>query len=202
MLVVTKGTPEMDLPEDVVIRRSAKRRRTLQARRDGDKIVVLVPATLPVREYERLVPKLIERVRAREAGGRRRSDAALELAAVRLAKQLAGDLNLLPRLTSVTWSTRQNRRWGSCTTTTGEIRLSSRLQSMPSWVIDYVLFHELVHLEEANHSPRFHDLVRRYPAHDRAVGFLHGVAHALANPDERWPADVDEADELSGGVGD
>ena len=195
----------MDVPEDVVIRRSARRRRTLQARRDGDKIVVLVPATLAARDYERLVPQLIERVRAREAGGTRRSDAALEKAATRLAKELGADLALLPRLTSVTWSTRQNRRWGSCTTTTGEIRLSSRLQSMPDWVIDYVLFHELIHLVEANHSRRFHELVRRYPAHDRAVGFLHGVAHALANPDGPWPSDIDEPDEpdeLSGGVGD
>jgi len=192
----------MDVPEDVVIRRSARRRRTLQARRDGDKIVVLVPATLAARDYERLVPQLIERVRAREAGGTRRSDAALEKAATRLAKELVADLELLPRLTSVTWSTRQNRRWGSCTTTTGEIRLSSRLQSMPDWVIDYVLFHELIHLEEANHSRRFHELVRRYPAHDRAVGFLHGVAHALANPDGQWPSDIDEPDEPSGGVGD
>ena len=192
----------MDVPDDVIIRRSARRRRTLQARREGDKIVVLVPATLPAREYERLVPKLIERVRARETGGRRRSDAALERAAARLATELAPDLTLLPRLHSVAWSTRQNRRWGSCTTTTGEIRLSSRLQTMPAWVIDYVLFHELLHLEEANHSPRFHELVRRYPAHDRAVGFLHGVAHALANPDEPWPSDVDELDELSDEVGD
>ncbi len=192
----------MDLPEDVVIRRSARRRRTLQARRDGDKIVVLVPAALPAQDYERLVPKLIERVRAREAGGRRRSDASLEQAAARLATELGADLNLMPRLASVTWSTRQNRRWGSCTTTTGEIRLSSRLQSMPDWVIDYVLFHELIHLVEANHSRRFHELVRRYPAHDRAVGFLHGVAHALARPDEPWPSDVDDPEEYSGGVGD
>lgn len=192
----------MDVPKDVVIRRSAKRRRTLQAHRDGDKIVVLVPATLPAHEYERLVPKLIARVRAREAGGRRRSDEALELAAVRLSKEFAADLDLLPRLTSVTWSTRQNRRWGSCTSTTGEIRLSSRLQSMPTWVIDYVLFHELIHLEEANHSARFHDLVRRYPAHDRAVGFLHGVAHALSNPEGPWPAEVDEPDGASDVIGD
>jgi hypothetical protein len=192
----------MDVPEDVVIRRSARRRRTLQARRDGDKIVVLVPATLAARDYERLVPQLIERVRAREAGGTRRSDAALEKAARRLAKELVADLGLLSRLTRVTWSTRQNRRWGSCTTTTGEIRLSSRLQSMPDWVIDYVLFHELIHLEEANHSRRFHELVRRYPAHDRAVGFLHGVAHALGNPDEPWPSDIDEPDEPSGDLGD
>ncbi|MHB1007852.1 MAG: M48 metallopeptidase family protein [Propionibacteriaceae bacterium] len=178
----------MELPEDVVIRRSARRRRTLQARRDGDKIVVLVPAALPVREVERLVPRLVERVRARETGGRRREDEALERAAVRLAKDLAPDLDLLHRLTSVRWTTRQNRRWGSCTTTTGEIRLSSRMETFPGWVVDYVLFHELVHLVEANHSARFHELVRRFPNHDRAVGFLEGVSHGLplagASPEE------------------
>jgi len=102
----------MDLPEDVVIRRSARRKRTLQARREGGKIVVLVPSTLPAREYDRLVPKLIERVRAREAGGRRRSDAALEQAATRLAKELAADLNLLPRLTSVTITRRACKKSG------------------------------------------------------------------------------------------
>ena len=185
----------MDLPQDVVIRRSARRKRTLQAHRDGDKIIVLVPASLAARDYERLVPRLVERVRAREAGGARRSDAALEQAAGRLIGELAPDLAGPRRLTSVTWSTRQNRRWGSCTSATGQIRLSSRLRTMPSWVIDYVLFHELVHLEEPNHSSRFQELVRRYPAHDRAVGFLHGVAHALAHPDTTR---VDAADEPDG----
>jgi predicted metal-dependent hydrolase len=182
----------MELPEDVVVRRSARRRRTLQAHRDGDKIVVLVPATLAARDYERLVPQLIERVRAREAGGKRRSDAALEQAAAHLATQLVGELHLLTRLHGVSWSTRQNHRWGSCTISTGEIRLSRRLQPMPNWVIDYVLFHEMVHLEEANHSRRFHELMRRYPQHDRAQGFLQGVAHALANGSEPWPSDVDD----------
>src|SRR5450756_3147059 len=87
----TEGRAEMELPEDVVVRRSARRRRTLQARRDGDKIVVLVPATLAARDYERLVPQLIERVRAREAGGKRRSDAALEQAACLLYTSDAAD---------------------------------------------------------------------------------------------------------------
>ena len=185
----------MELPEDVVVRRSARRRRTLQARRDGDKIVVLVPASLPAREVERLVPRLVERVRVREAGGRRRGDDALGRAAVRLARELAPDLDLLSRLTSVTWSARQNRRWGSCTTTTGEIRLSTRMETFPSWVVDYVLFHELVHLVEANHSARFHALVRRFPEHDRAVGFLEGVSHAASLPEQSGTA-AGDAEEL------
>ena len=46
-------------------------------------------------------------------------------------------------------------RWGSCTIGDRTIRLSRRLQLMPSWVIDYVLMHELGHLLEPWHNARF-----------------------------------------------
>lgn len=181
----------MGIPDDVVIRRSARRTRSVQARREAGVIVVTVPARMTAGECERVVPGLVERLRRKEAGGQRRGDADLQQAAVRLANELAPDLPLLARLRGVSWSTRQNRRWGSCTTTTGEIRLSSRLRTMPSWVIDYVLFHELLHLEEANHTARFHALMRRFPKHDLAKGFLHGVAHAVNGEGQQGSDDLD-----------
>ena len=49
-------------------------------------------------------------------------------------------------------------RWGSCSTT-GTIRLSSRLLLAPPDVIDYVIIHELSHLIEFNHSNKFWKLV-------------------------------------------
>jgi predicted metal-dependent hydrolase len=82
----------------------------------------------------------------------------------------------LPRPASIVWSTRQHARWGSCTPATGAIRISDRLSGFPSWVLDYVIVHELAHLLEPNHSPTFHSTVARFPHAERAEGFLIAVS--------------------------
>lgn len=52
----------------------------------------------------------------------------------------------------------QRSRWGSCSGR-GTIALNFRLIQMPPYVRDYVMIHELMHLKELNHSPRFWSLL-------------------------------------------
>jgi len=63
-------------------------------------------------------------------------------------------------------------RWGSASAD-GAIRLNWRLIHLAMPTIDYVVAHELAHLREMNHSPRFWDVVRSVmPDYERARGTL------------------------------
>ncbi len=59
---------------------------------------------------------------------------------------------------------------------------------MPSWVVDYVLVHELAHLLVPGHSEEFWAWVDRYPKAERARGFLEGV-ESVTGRDPEEPHD-------------
>jgi len=158
---------------EVEIRRSRRRTRTVKAYREGDRTIILMPAHLSEAEEQHHVQSLLGRLERRERRVRPSDDELLARAATLSATWLEG--RAVP--SSVRWVSNQNTRWGSCTSVDGSIRLSDRLKGMPSWVIDYVLLHELAHLLEAHHGPAFWALVDRFPRAERAKGFLEGAVH-------------------------
>ena len=50
-------------------------------------------------------------------------------------------------------------RWGSCQPSTGRICINVRLALYPPECLEYVVVHELCHLLERGHGPRFHELM-------------------------------------------
>ena len=162
------------LPPDVDVRRSRRRLRTVTAYRENGRTVVLIPARFtPAQEHE-WVTRMLARLSAQDRR-RRPGDADLAARAVELSRRYLGGL---AQPASVAWATNQNTRWGSCTPADRTIRLSTRLQGMPAWVIDYVLLHELAHLVEQGHGPDFWRLLETYPRTERARGYLEGFAAA------------------------
>lgn len=180
----------------VEVRRSGRRKRSVQAYRDGTKIVVLLPASMSRGDEQRWVRQMVDRVIAaerRRRGGVPASDAALQARSALLARRY------LPPDTapdSVRWVTNQNSRWGSCTPSTKSIRLSHRLKAMPQWVVDYVLLHELTHLIVPGHGADFWAHLDGYPHTQRAQGYLEGV-QATAQLTGAWDA-ADVVDEHAG----
>lgn len=161
------------------MRRSKRRRKTVAAYRDGDKVVVMMPARLSKAEEAEWVEIMLGRL---ERQSRRQTPSDAELA--RRAEALSARyLDGLATPASVRWVDNQHQRWGSCTVADRTIRLSTRLRGMPSWVIDYVLLHELAHLLVPGHGADFWEWVDRYPRTERARGYLEGVSAAAVTPE-------------------
>ena len=158
----------------VEVRRSLRRRRTVSAYREGERVVVLIPAQFSGAEEREWVDKMVARLAARERRGH--TDVALYERAQALAERYLAEYPRAASPHTVRWVRNQNGRWGSCTPADRSIRISDRIQAFPDWVIDYVLLHELAHLVVPSHSADFWDLVARYPKTERARGYLEGVS--------------------------
>ncbi|MGA8847394.1 MAG: M48 family metallopeptidase [Nocardioides sp.] len=155
---------------DVEVRRSKRRRRTVSAYRDGEAIVVLIPASFTSAEEDSWVATMVRRIEKAERHPAL-SDEDLLARALRLSDDYLGGL---AKPGSVRWVSNQRTRWGSCSPSERTIRLSERLQSMPAWVMDYVIVHELAHLLEPGHDESFWAWVDRYPKSRKAQGYLLG----------------------------
>ena len=156
---------------EIKIIRSKKRKKTISAREVNGQFVVQAPANMSDTELQPIIENLKKRWQKRQAKSTL-DDKALQRRAQELNRQyFKGNL----KWESIRWVTNQNSRFGSCTPGNGSIRLSHRLATMPAFVRDYVIIHELAHLVEANHGPKFWKLVNRYPKTERARGYLMAV---------------------------
>ena len=175
---------------EVEVRVSKRRKKTAGAHWEGDRIVVVVPTHLRGAERDDMVDHLTRRL-TRHRPHLHASDAQLADRARQLGRTYLDGVEP----SSIRWATNQNKRWGSCTLGTREIRISSRLRVAPDWVLDAVIVHELAHLLEPGHTPRFKALEARYPRRTEADVFLAGYALGLHMD---VPAGLDRADDTVG----
>lgn len=151
---------------------SPNRHRTVSARMVDGVLELRVPASMPGSERERWAERMRARLE-RQLRRARPTEADLERRAYALnARHFGGRL----RWTSIAYA-EQTSRWGSCSFGSAVIRISTRAARLPGWVLDYLLVHELAHLEVPNHGSRFWALVDDYPLTERARGYLMALDH-------------------------
>ena len=123
-------TDAASLPFRIDVVRSTRRRRSVGAQLVGDVLRISIPSWMTANEQAQWVDKMALRfVRSMSTD---RID--LVARAASLARRYG-----LPRPNDIRWVHDMTTRWGSCTSTTGTIRISSRVAAFPDWVIDYII---------------------------------------------------------------
>jgi len=128
---------------------------------------LLVPSTMPQSERLHWAEVMTRRLQRRAERARPSDERLVERAKKLNDRHFEGRL----RWTSIAFA-EMERLWGSCTFTDGAIRIARRAASLPEWVLDYLVMHELAHLVHSDHDREFHDLENRYPLTERAKGYL------------------------------
>ncbi|OFL91323.1 metal-dependent hydrolase [Corynebacterium sp. HMSC075D04] len=148
--------------------RSARRAKTVQARVVGGVAEIRIPAHFTKAQEREMVEQMLTKLE-KKTSTRLLDDDSLRTRAETLNKEI---LQGRATIGSVRWVSNQNTRWGSCTVSTGDIRISDRLRDVPAYVLDAVLVHELTHTFIPNHSKEFYAWADRVPKAERARGFL------------------------------
>ena len=159
---------------EIIVIRSTRRKKNISAYRQGGRIVVSIPARMSKADERAMVPEMVAKIRAQEAAVTM-SEEGLAIRIEELLTQLAPEISLRPA--SVAWRG-MRERWGSCTGLDGSIRISDRLKGAPQYALDYVLFHEGIHLQFFDHGPEFKELLARFPEEELAEAYLSGYEAA------------------------
>ena len=159
---------------EIIVIRSTRRKKNVSAYRQGGRIVVSIPARMSKADERAMVPEMVAKIRAQEAAATM-SEESLSIRIGELLSELAPEITVRP--SSVNWRG-MRERWGSCTGIDGSIRISDRLKGAPQYAVDYVLFHEGIHLEFFDHGSEFKELLARFPEEELAEAYLSGYEAA------------------------
>lgn len=168
---------------EILVIRSPRRKRNISAYRQGGRIIVSIPARMSKADERAIVPEMIAKIRSQESQ-RTPSEKRLMERTHELLAALAPEI--FSRPVSITWRP-MRERWGSCTSVDRTIRISDRLKLAPDYALDYVLFHEAIHLEHFDHGPAFTEVLARFEESELASAYLDGyeaAERALAAPVE------------------
>ncbi|CAB4545180.1 unannotated protein [freshwater metagenome] len=165
------GNDGRDIGLIIEVRRSTRRKKTIEAYRNGEKVIVSIPARMSQREANQVVDEMVKKILHDESTP---TNTQLFERAQHLNKKYL-DGKAVP--VSVEWSSRMSRIWGACTIEDKTIRISDRLRDAPQYALDYLLIHELIHILIPGHGADFRALLERYPQLDRAEGYFEGRTH-------------------------
>ena len=168
---------------EIIVIRSARRKRNISAYRQGGRIIVSIPARMSKADEHAIVPEMIAKIRSQESS-RIPSEERLMERTGELMASLAPEITARPA--SINWRP-MRERWGSCTSVDRTIRISDRLKLAPDYALDYVLFHEAIHLQHFDHGDEFTEVLARFEGAELASAYLDGyeaAERALAEPVE------------------
>ncbi len=159
---------------EILVIRSKRRKKSISAYRQGGRIVISIPARMTKADERSIVPEMIAKIRSQEAA-ETPGEADLAARIDSLLTELAPEITERP--VSVTWRA-MRERWGSCTSVDMTIRISDRLKLAPEYALDYVLFHEAIHLRHFDHGEAFTETLARFEDSELASAYLDGFEAA------------------------
>ena len=165
----TKEFPKFWFKMETKVIRSYRRKRTISARVVDGKMHIYAPVGVADEKLTEVIRNFEKRFERQKLKEELKSKENLHSVAQKLNKKYFGGKL---KIGSIEYVSNQNKIFGSCSCRKRTIRISHRLASMPQWVRDYVIVHEMAHIIQPNHSQSFWEIVCRYKLTERARGYL------------------------------